>query len=80
MYDVSSRASFDALPTFLNDARALAGQGLTVVLAGNKVDVDDEREERDEEEEGDHEDASTVSSSRASRSGKVSAIARRNPR
>ena len=40
VYDVSSRASFDGLPTFLNDARALAGPDLTLLLAGNKVDVD----------------------------------------
>ena len=39
MYDVSSRASFNALPTFLMDARALASPDLTVLLAGNKSDV-----------------------------------------
>ena len=40
VYDVASRASFDNLPTFLNDARALAGPDLTLLLAGNKMDVD----------------------------------------
>lgn len=39
VYDVSSRASFNALPTFLMDARALASPDLTVLLAGNKSDV-----------------------------------------
>ena len=39
VYDVSERKSFDALPTFLHDARSLAGEGLVAVLAGNKVDV-----------------------------------------
>ena len=36
---MASRASFNALPTFLMDARALASPDLTVLLAGNKSDV-----------------------------------------
>ena len=44
VYDISSHASFDALPTFLNDARALASPDLTVLLAGNKLDVTSEEE------------------------------------
>lgn len=39
MYDVASSASFEALPTFLMDARALASKDLTLVLAGNKQDL-----------------------------------------
>lgn len=39
VYDVSSYASFNALPTFLMDARALASPNLTVLLAGNKSDL-----------------------------------------
>ncbi|KAL9132021.1 MAG: hypothetical protein Q9217_000149 [Psora testacea] len=39
VYDLASYASFTALPTFLNDARALASPNLTVLLAGNKVDL-----------------------------------------
>lgn len=39
VYDVSSRSSFAALPTFLMDARALASPDLTVLLAGNKSDL-----------------------------------------
>lgn len=39
VYDLSSRASFAALPTFLMDARALASPYLTAVLAGNKSDT-----------------------------------------
>lgn len=39
VYDVASRGSFDALPTFLNDARALASPNLTLLLAGNKADL-----------------------------------------
>ena len=39
VYDITSHASLDALPTFLNDARALASPDLTVLLAGNKSDV-----------------------------------------
>ncbi|KAG8533832.1 uncharacterized protein KY384_001573 [Bacidia gigantensis] len=39
VYDLASHTSFDALPTFLSDARALASPNLTVLLAGNKVDL-----------------------------------------
>ena len=41
VYDVASWRSFEGLKTFLDDARALASRNLTVVLAGNKVDVED---------------------------------------
>lgn len=41
VYDVASLASFNALPTFLSDARALASPNLTVILAGNKADLAD---------------------------------------
>ncbi len=43
VYDVASSASFEALPTFLMDARALASPKLTVVLAGNKQDLASEQ-------------------------------------
>ncbi|PSN66600.1 ras-domain-containing protein [Corynespora cassiicola Philippines] len=39
VYDVSNWRSFDGLKTFLDDARALAGPDLTMILAGNKNDV-----------------------------------------
>ncbi|KAF2205331.1 ras-domain-containing protein [Delitschia confertaspora ATCC 74209] len=39
VYDISSWRSFEQLRTFLDDARALAGRGLTVLVAGNKSDV-----------------------------------------
>lgn len=45
VYDVSSYASFSALPTFLMDARALASPYLTVILAGNKSDIASDGEE-----------------------------------
>jgi small GTP-binding protein len=41
VYDVTSLASFNALPTFLSDARALASPNLAVILAGNKSDLSD---------------------------------------
>jgi Ras-related protein Rab-4B len=41
VYDVASLRSFEQLPTFLSDARALASPRLTVVLAGNKNDLAD---------------------------------------
>jgi GTPase SAR1 family protein len=39
LYDVASMSSFEALPTFLMDVRALASPNLTVVVAGNKWDL-----------------------------------------
>ncbi|KAI4171363.1 MAG: hypothetical protein LQ343_004319 [Gyalolechia ehrenbergii] len=42
VYDLSSRDSFLSLPTFLNDARALASPDLIVLLAGNKLDLTSE--------------------------------------
>ena len=42
VYDLASHASFNALPTFLNDARALASPDLTIFLAGNKLDLTSE--------------------------------------
>ncbi|CAN9327808.1 unnamed protein product [Alternaria sp. RS040] len=41
VYDVSSWRSFEQLKTFLDDARALAGPDITIILAGNKNDVED---------------------------------------
>lgn len=41
VYDIASIASFNALPTFLMDAKALASPNLAVILAGNKVDLAD---------------------------------------
>ncbi|MCJ1309634.1 hypothetical protein MMC25_003294 [Agyrium rufum] len=61
VYDLASHASFEALPTFLNDARALASPNLTLLLAGNKCDLASESASRppssasrnDEEEDED---------------------------
>ncbi|KAA6415178.1 MAG: GTP-binding ypt4 [Lasallia pustulata] len=39
VYDVANRASFDALPHFWRDARALASRHLVGVLVGNKADL-----------------------------------------
>lgn len=39
VYDLTSHASFNSLQPFLNDARALASPNLTLVLAGNKLDL-----------------------------------------
>jgi hypothetical protein len=50
VYDVSSHASFRALPTFLNDARALASPDLAVILAGNKADLVEGDEDADDGE------------------------------
>lgn len=42
VYDISNLQTFQALPTFLHDARALASPYLTAVLAGNKSDIADD--------------------------------------
>ena len=42
VYDISNTATMRALPTFLYDARQLASPHLTVALAGNKLDVDEQ--------------------------------------
>ena len=42
VYDLASHDSFNALPTFLNDARALGSPNLTILLAGNKLDLTSE--------------------------------------
>ncbi|KAI9849077.1 MAG: hypothetical protein M1838_000278 [Thelocarpon superellum] len=39
VYDLAAHSSFAALPTFLNDARALASPDLTLLLVGNKADL-----------------------------------------
>lgn len=39
-----SRASFDSLPAWLADARALASAELAVVLVGNKLDQEEHRQ------------------------------------
>ena len=41
IYDLCNQSTFAQLPTFLNDARALASPQLAVVLAGNKTDLAD---------------------------------------
>lgn len=39
VYDIASRASFNSLQPFLNDARALASPNLSLLLVGNKLDL-----------------------------------------
>jgi len=39
VYDITSHSTFTGLPTFINDARALASPNLTVLLVGNKADL-----------------------------------------
>ncbi|KAL2060084.1 hypothetical protein VTL71DRAFT_9906 [Oculimacula yallundae] len=41
VYDITSHKTFTALPSFMNDARALASPNLTLLLAGNKADLAD---------------------------------------
>lgn len=45
VYDIASLSTFNALPTFLMDARALASPNLTTILAGNKIDIADGKQQ-----------------------------------
>ncbi|TVY68916.1 GTP-binding protein ypt4, partial [Lachnellula suecica] len=38
-YDITSHSTFTSLPSFMNDARALASPNLTCILVGNKLDL-----------------------------------------
>ncbi|TNY22153.1 P-loop containing nucleoside triphosphate hydrolase protein [Rhodotorula diobovata] len=44
VYDVTSRRSFEALESWLSDARALASPELEVVVVGNKMDQEEYRQ------------------------------------
>lgn len=44
VYDITRRSTFASLPRWLADARALASEYLKVVLVGNKLDLEEERE------------------------------------
>lgn len=44
VFDISQRSSFQPLDRWLADARALASPDLVVVVVGNKVDREEERE------------------------------------
>ncbi|XP_065883233.1 ras-related protein Rab-4B-like [Dysidea avara] len=44
VYDISSRDSYNAISSWLSDARTLASPNIIVILVGNKKDLDAERE------------------------------------
>ncbi|BGP48331.1 hypothetical protein JCM10450v2_004203 [Rhodotorula kratochvilovae] len=44
VYDITSRRSFEALQSWLSDARALASPDLEVVVVGNKLDQEEDRQ------------------------------------
>lgn len=44
MYDITKRSSFEPLGRWLADARALASSDLVVVVVGNKLDREEDRE------------------------------------
>lgn len=43
-FDLRSRASFNSLSSWLADARALASPDLAVVIVGNKLDQEEDRQ------------------------------------
>ena len=63
VYDVASRASFTALPTFLNDARALGSPNLTLLLAGNKLDLSTDLSSRENGSQTDDYSMNSIASS-----------------
>lgn len=44
VYDITSRESYNALNTWLSDARNLASPNIAIILVGNKKDLEEERE------------------------------------
>ncbi|XP_056268241.1 ras-related protein Rab-4A isoform X1 [Pseudoliparis swirei] len=44
VYDITSRETYNALTTWLTDARMLASQNIVIILCGNKKDLDVDRE------------------------------------
>ncbi|KYR03006.1 Rab GTPase [Tieghemostelium lacteum] len=44
VYDVSSRESYNHITNWLSDARALASKDVTIILVGNKSDLNADRE------------------------------------
>ncbi|KAL8279213.1 hypothetical protein RQP46_008469 [Phenoliferia psychrophenolica] len=44
VYDITNRRTFDALSSWLSDARALASPDLAIVLVGNKLDQEEFRQ------------------------------------
>lgn len=48
VYDITNRASFTSLSSWLADARSLASPDLIVILVGNKVDLEEDLRQVDE--------------------------------
>ncbi|XP_013793048.2 ras-related protein Rab-4B-like, partial [Limulus polyphemus] len=44
VYDMTSRETYNALTNWLTDARTLASPNIMILLAGNKKDLEDDRE------------------------------------
>jgi len=44
VYDITSRETYNHITSWLNDARALANADITIILVGNKIDLNEERE------------------------------------
>jgi Ras-related protein Rab-4B len=44
LYDVTKRSTFDSLAGWISDVRSLAGHDVTLIICGNKADLDAERQ------------------------------------
>ena len=43
LYDVTKKSTFDSLPAWLSDVRSLAGHDVSIIVCGNKADLESER-------------------------------------
>jgi Ras-related protein Rab-4B len=43
VYDVTKKSSFDSIPTWISDVRQLAGHDVSIIVCGNKCDLESER-------------------------------------
>lgn len=43
-YDITSRQSFDNVKSWVEQARSIRGEGVTIILVGNKIDLSEKRQ------------------------------------
>ena len=58
VFDLSRRATFDSVTTWLADLRAIAEEDIVVVLVGNKADLISDDDDDGDEESASHDESS----------------------
>ena len=43
-YDITSRQSFENVKSWVEQARSIRGEGVTIILVGNKIDLSEKRQ------------------------------------